>query len=695
MVSSSPAWADAANRIDAPRGHSLVYPFQAAAAGLATVLIAFPTVLSFWALLACLMALLPASFIVHCWSDRDSGRRKRLLGPLVLFTVGFVVILGSRALLLGDGGPGRFFVIDSSSGQTMSVSIQPPELRERGLFNSVRNPSLEGSIRDWGTPYSNARSGFRSAIARTSSDHYIGRASAEARVHTGRGATYIAIPVGAAFEAKADVRPGAVASGSLAVKLLDALPRGARLELRGIYYNGAHEYVSDEPLSGRGSIGAVTDPQPRRWHLLYGTSTVPKRASFANLLLLARGFRDEAPLRLRLDAALFVPAAASRADFRAYSEEASGAALWDDASVRALAICVVMLLALLYGYTLAAGTRLARRVPELRLPSLEGRTRLAVIALVGIGLLAYAFEMWTYGGYGGYLASLKTGASSGLGKWYIHALATLPAGVGVMLFARRLAAEGRERWRLLEVFVIVVGVIIVLSYMSKTAIAIPLLTALLCLYFVRRRAVFLLGVMMTAFAVVTPLVYVIRDEGKLKVSEIATGDYWSVFLANLQSRFFHFESLMVAIPFPSSQPFWQPFADFFGNIVPRVLWEGKPLSVNARFTEEYLKGNLHSPNDVGVISLPGELWLVSGWTGILIVGLVFGILLRLAHALLARSTRQGGTVLLAATLVTGLVFANDGWGLASTFTYILIAGAGWLVFLRPVRRERYVAAGQP
>jgi hypothetical protein len=268
-----------------------------------------------------------------------------------------------------------------------------------------------------------------------------------------------------------------------------------------------------------------------------------------------------------------------------------------------------------------------------------------------------------------------------LGRWYLHAVASVPAALAVLLLARRIDLGLRARWRVLEVFVIVAGIAIALSYWLKAAIILPLLTVLLFAYFVRRRAAILLWLGGIGLAVVTPFVYLVRGSGRIDFALLTTQTYWQEFADNLSSRFFHFESLMITTPFGATQPAWQPFADFVNTVVPRVLWEDKPLSAAARFSDEYLRSGLHSQTDVGVLSLPGEIWLVGGAPGIVVCGVLIGVLLRLAHTLVRHSEGRG-TLLLAAGLVTTLLFLNDGWGLASAAVTMLIASAGWLVMLR-------------
>jgi hypothetical protein len=222
----------------------------------------------------------------------------------------------------------------------------------------------------------------------------------------------------------------------------------------------------------------------------------------------------------------------------------------------------------------------------------------------------------------------------------------------------------------------------------KTALAIPLLTVLLVLYFRRRRTGIALWISAVAFVVLTPFVYLVRSEGKLRLSELVSGAYWSDFSQSASSRFFHFESLMIASQHGSSEHPWQPFVDFFTTLVPRAVWPGKPVSEAARFTHQYLVPGLHAPQDIGVISLPGTAWLAGGTTGLFVLGLVLGVLLRFARTYLADARANAGSVLLTAGLVTFLVFLNDGWGLASSLIQMLIASLGWLVLLRIDRTPR-------
>ncbi len=643
-----------------------------------------------------LFALIPLAFVIHVVVGLGPGDQRPLLGPLVIFALAFVLVLGPRALLLATGEPGRFFVLNSSTGRTAAAFIAPPAQRRERTLNTVRNPFVEASTRDWGTPVSNAGGGFAAKTVRARADGFEGHSSAEADVQTGTGGSYVGVPVGNAFEAKAQVSPGHIVSGSVAVKSLQRLPRG-RLELEVIYYDAKQQYVSDRPLSSPRSRGRISDPAAGRWYQLFGTSRVPPRAAFGNLLVVAHGFKDNQRRTFRLDAAQLIVNARSRSEFFTHVPR-DVPAIWNDAARRALTVSIIMLLAVFVGYLVPLGAWMARRVPDFALRGVEDRrTKRFVLAFTAVSVLGYIAEMSTYGGYRGYLETFANNPTAALGKFYLHTLATLSTGAAVLLLAHRLAVGRRTRWRWLEVVVIPLGFGIALSYFLKAVIAIPLLTVLLYWYFIRRRAIVWLGAFIAGFAALTPFVYLVRGQGQVHLSELLTSDYWREFLANLQSRFYHFESLMTAMPFRGSGHPWQPAVDFFANIVPRVFWHAKPLSSDARFTHEYLQGGLHARSDIGVLSLPGELWLIGGWAAVLITALGLGVLLRVVNALLIRRERHTGTVLVAATVMTVLVFLNDGWGLASALTSVLIIGVGWLVPLRRIPRERtrLKPAGRP
>jgi hypothetical protein len=252
----------------------------------------------------------------------------------------------------------------------------------------------------------------------------------------------------------------------------------------------------------------------------------------------------------------------------------------------------------------------------------------------------------------------------------------------VAVVARRLGSVERHGWSRIEIAIVAIGPLLALSYWLKATVAIPALTLLMFSFIRLRRGLGRLIAFAVALALATPLVYLVRGTGSLRFGELLTSQYWSEFFSTLTSRFFHYESLMIAVPYPASERPWQPIVDFFVTFVPRVLWEGKPLSASARFTQEHLLAGLHSPTDVGVISLPGELWLVGGGAGVVTGGLVIGVLLRTAWALASRANASDGTLLVAATLIAGLVFLNDGWGLASAVVSVLIAACGWLIMLR-------------
>jgi hypothetical protein len=661
-----------------------------ALAACCALLVAFPTALGLRAGIALLFALALLALAVAWLVEGGPPEGRRLLSPVVLFALAFVVVLGPRAVLLASGDPGRFFVIDGSTGTTRSAFVAPPEARREPGHSAVRNPSVEGTTRDWGAPVSNAEKGFSGTLSRVSSDGYEGTSSAEARVRTGTGGSFISVAVGDGLEAKADVRPGQLVSAALAVKAPGRRPVG-RIALKVAYYGADTRFIVDKRVSGLGAVPARRSPD--RWIRLYGTSRVPRGAVYANPVAVVRGYQDRVALRFRLDAARLIPGARSPTDFPADVPPIDGTAVWRDAALRALAVALAMLLAVFAGYLLPLGAPLARRLPPFQLEGLrDPRTRTVLLALAGVGVVAYVVEMATYGGYRGYLASFSADPTESLGRFYIRMFATLATGAAVVLLVHRIAGGRREPFRPLEVAIVAIGLGIAVSYWLKAMIVIPLLTVLLVLHFARRGAAVWLGVCGVVLALITPFVYQVRSAGGVRPSDLIASAYWSEFLTNLQSRFFHFESLMIVIPYANRGHPWDPMAEFVGTAIPRVVWDDKPLSLNAQFTEQYLHGGLHARSDVGVVSLPGEIWLIGGWAGVIVVGVAIGVLLRSIQAMLAEPAREAGTLLLAVTALTWLLFTNDGWGLASSAITVVMLAVGWLA---PLTRVPWTDSAEP
>jgi hypothetical protein len=358
--------------------------------------------------------------------------------------------------------------------------------------------------------------------------------------------------------------------------------------------------------------------------------------------------------------------------------------VWRGAYGQALGIAVGLLLVILAGFMLPLAGGLSR------LPSLtilrpdHGSRRWLMLGLLAVGIAGYALEMRAYGGYGAYLGALGALGVEGLGKWYLHAAALIPSAMGVAVLVRWIVLGRVGRPSVLEAAVAAIGLGIACSYFLKAAVAIPALTILLAAYYHRgRTAAIWLWVAGGLFAVATPFIYLVRGEGRIDLSQLFEATYWNSFLDNLTSRFFHFESLMIAAPFGGSESVLQPVKDFAVTAVPRALWADKPLSPAARFTDEFLRPGLHTPTDIGVLSLPGELWLAGGVAGVLIFGLLIGVLLRTATALVAHGgSKATGTLLLGCALTVGLVMLNDGWGVASVLVVNLIAQMGWMPFAR-------------
>jgi hypothetical protein len=386
-----------------------------------------------------------------------------------------------------------------------------------------------------------------------------------------------------------------------------------------------------------------------------------------------------------VDAAALIPGVTSTRQLADRLED-SAKRRWDDAYTRALLIALGMLVAVVVGYLLPVGPKLADGVPAVDfVDTRQGAGRRWLLAVCALGVIGWVWEMDGYGGYQGYLDALGALGEKGRGHWYQHALATLPSGAAVFLLAARMRG-GRPRLVWWEWLIVVIGTAIATSYFLKATLAIPAVTIVLLLCAVRPRAAWLLAAGAAIFAVVTPVIYQVRDSGRISFHDLLNGEYWTQFPSNLASRFFHFESLMIAAPLPASESPFQPLVDLVTTVVPRELWHGKPDSAAARFTDEHLVGGLHSPTDVGIISLPGEAWLLGGIAGIVILGLAIGVLLRTAEELFRTRLDQPATLLLASALTTGLVFLNDGWGIASAAIVMAIASVGWLVLLRRAPR---------
>jgi hypothetical protein len=346
-------------------------------------------------------------------------------------------------------------------------------------------------------------------------------------------------------------------------------------------------------------------------------------------------------------------------------------------------LCLVVV-----GFLLPVGSRLERRVPVLQVasPRTRGGRRL-LLGVAALGVLGYASEMASYGGYGEYFRNLQTVWTNLQGRWYLHALATLPAGLAVLLAVRRIASPERPRWTRSEVAVIVLGTVLCLSYWTKATIAIPLLTFLLALHFTRPNSGRWITAAAALFAVLTPWIYWVRGGGGAELGALFTTAYWNSFLDGLTSRFFQFESLMLSGPHPYWEPPWTPLVDLSTGVVPRAIWADKPLSESARYTQEFLLPGLHTGTDVGVLSLPGEFWLLGGPAGLVVGALFVGMLLRFIHALLSRPNLGPGRLLVGSAVLVAVLLLNDGEGLASVTTLVLIASAGWIVFVRPSRRR--------
>jgi hypothetical protein len=642
----------------------------------ATIVYAFftllPTTLGLWPTLLCLLALAPAGAVVHVWSDRASGAGRRLFGPLTLFSLAFVFVLALRAISLALGEEGRFFVLKSqthAAEPVLAAHLEEDDPERRGAaFPPITTDAAQAGLSD---------DVFPGTLSVSSADSYLGSAAFVLRFTSGLGGDYVAAELPTPIRGAAAVANAASVVSSLAVQAAQPLPPRTGLDLYVRYFNGTGAFVADRAATGKRA--RLRNPVANRWYFLEGKSRAPSEAAAASILLVVRTESSGAQYALLADAPLVVSGAPRL--YRAIVADAST----PNAATRAGAIAIAALAAVFIGYLLPLGGALSRRLPPLSIAALNGaRASLAIGTLVGIGLAAYLVEMSLYGGYSGYVDSLREAGTGALGRWYLRTLALLPTGVAVGLLAGRLVSGERRRWRPVEIAAVVIGSLIPASYLLKTTLVLPLLQVLLVLYFVRRRGLAWLTAAAAGIALVTPIVYWVRFYGLSEVAFFASADYWRQFWTNVTSRFFHYESLMITVPIPNSESPWQPLVDLATTAVPRFLWDEKPLSPATRFTREHLMPGLQTGTDVGVISLPGELWLLGGALGLLVGGMAIGVALRFSHALIASRIAEGN-LLVAAGLVSGLIFLVDGWGLSSATIEVALVSLGWIVLLRPMR----------
>ena len=593
----------------------------------------------------------------------------------MLFTCVFVLVLGIRAVSLASGDDGRYFAVSGSDDAvvTKSVAQLKQDLPEAvkpvpGEVGSDRSPPV----------------GSRITTTTTTSHPFSGSESILLEFSAGArgGSSYFELP-GPKREALS-VTPGEHVSVSAAVRPVSGSFGGTSIRLYARYRTDGGAFVDDRLASGAGSVDRVVSASRGRWYRLYGATTAPRRAASATLLILLGDPAPTGRYSMQIDAPVLVPGSYSAARLDAYANpRAPHSSPWRDAFNKALLISLATLAAVFVGYALALGPWLSARLPRLDLRSpRDGRTIRILVALTAIGLAAFVIEMATYGGYGGYLDSLHDAWRSAAGKWYLHSLATIPTGVAVFLVARRAWAWGAEPWHFWEVALIALGVAIGTGYWLKSTIAIPAAIALLFVYFVRRRAVVGLWVAAGLFAILTPFVYIVRGAGSIGLGDLVSSAYRDEFFANLSSRFFQFESLMFASTAPASDDVWRPLADVATSVVPRVLWDDKPVSASARFTEQYLLPGLANPTDIGVQSLPGEFWTLGGPAGVILGGVIIGVLLRAAHSAISRQDVHPGTILVVCSVVTALLLLNDGEGVAAVSILVAIASFGWIPFVK-------------
>ena len=639
------------------------------AAGLGVVVFTVaPTAFNRWIEIAWLVLLLPLAVVVgRLWAR---GPRPGIR-PLTIFAFAFIAVLGSRAIVLAAGGEGRYFEVDTATGATESVfTAQLARDEPEAGYTTETTPLVEVDAPSR-TMDAEPLLSVGTGDARVGSRYLTLSGSAPA------GARSVAVTLTGPTGSPVAVAEGDESAAAIAIRAREPLSAGSSVQLYVRYSAEDGSHLSDLPAAD-----PVTET-PNGWVFTGGYAETPEGAVAATPLLVIHTVPRGGSYTVDLDSPLLVAGERSADEFIPGTAAAADKA---DYLTRALAICIVLLSAIILGFSLPVGARLAARAPPLRLPGFdEPRTRFIAAGILIIGLLGYALEMRSYGGYGGYLDSLSELGVAGLGKWYLHALAALPTAAAVYVIARRIALRTWRGWAKLEIAIVVIGAVIAVSYFLKAAVAIPVLTLLLFAAFVRRRGWLPVAAAGAVLAVATPLIYLVRDRGKVEIGPLFTTEYWREFADTVSSRFFHFESAMIAVPSPASDKPWQPIADFFVTVVPRTFWEDKPLSASARFTQDHLLSSLSAGTDVGVISLPGELWLVGGTLGLLAGGLLIGVLLRVSDETVRREA-AAGTALVAAALVAGLVFLNDGWGLASALTVMLITSAGWIVLLRRGRQ---------
>ncbi|HEX6389334.1 MAG TPA: hypothetical protein VFZ89_07805, partial [Solirubrobacteraceae bacterium] len=590
---------------------------------------------------------------------------------LPAFALAFVLILGIRAVTLIAGDDGRYFTGGDRTELKLTDALRrdlPEHERRSAAFDP--DPQVAQRILLDARATHDGKQGWRWQFNARRPVRVIAAGFPDAVAALERGPLLV-VP---------DEHLGAFVSVRVS---WPARPPTA-VEVHTRFFDARGHFVSDM-LAGR----LVGPRQLRRghWRTFGGPVQAPDRAASAALLVLVRFPPTGATHHVDVDGGAVVPGARTGRDLIQYVPGLSGD-VWGSAIPRALSLALAMLLCVLAGYLLPGRRGLAKRRLPVTLADLDTRAgRRLLLAVVAIGVAGWIWEMAGYGGYGAYLDQLHTAGVTGRGHWYQHTVALLPTGLAVLLTVRWLA-DGWRRPRWWEALTIAIGAAIGLSYLLKATVAIPALTALVVLCMRRPRVGLWIVASGALLALLTPFVYAVRGAGRIEPSVLFSSSYWTDFLPNLASRFFHFESLMISTQHAHSEHPWRPLADLIQTAIPRAIWEGKPDSMATRFTQEHLLSGLHAPTDIGVLSAPGEAYLVGGAAGIILAGLAIGLLLRVARDLVVAAPSDLLTLLVAATLIVGLVFANDGWGIASTVIVLGIAQLGWLVMVRPRRRGR-------
>ena len=343
-----------------------------------------------------------------------------------------------------------------------------------------------------------------------------------------------------------------------------------------------------------------------------------------------------------------------------------------DHLVRSMAVVFAGLVAVVVGYESRLGGVLAKKVPNTPFRLSPPRLRLVSLGLIGVGVLGYAYQFSSAGGFVSWIAVARGGTDwEAIENWVAQAADVLPIGVAVLL----LHAEMHHTRRGMRVVAwsAWLGMFLWLFYLgTRSRVIVMTIGGIAAFYLPRRRNPpgWLLGVAFLILLFLTGFQAAFRGtfrDLRIDVAGISGEELRGASLPSMlggdrtiqQERFaggLEMNCVLAAIALvPDTVPFnfGYGYLEFFTRPIPRSLWASKWYPMRESLQGVFRLGGLTEAQDpnTGLLSGPaftliGHWYYAGGLVGVIIGGFLAGGLCRGIRGIWERRPTSEGDLLL-------------------------------------------------